>query len=196
MAAIVLLRIEWLKASRRRALWVALAAFAAFTAVPAIERVRSAQGNPNAVHALPESWPDILQSATGLGPLFTGVLMILLFAPEFAWRTARQNVMDGLSRERFYAGKVLLLAGLVGLVTATTVLIGAGGTLLSPGGGGPSFIRPADFSYMGGLALGMLVFGSAGMMLSVHLRSSGSALAILLLYLFVEEALARLITGT
>lgn len=33
------------------------------------------------------------------------------------------------------------------------------------------------------------------MMLSAHLRSSGSALAILLLYLFVEEAVTRLMLG-
>lgn len=192
----VLLRIEWLKAVKRRALWVAVAAFAAFTAMPAIERVRNARRDPSAVYALPDSWPDILGTATGVGPLFVGVLMILLFAPEFTWRTARQNVIDGLSKERFYAGKVVVLTGLVLLFMATTVLIGVGGAMLSPGEGGPGFIRPSDLSYMSGLALGMLVFGSAGMLLSAHLRSSGSALAILLLYLFGEEAIARLMLGT
>ena len=192
----VLLRIEWLKAVKRRAFWVAVAAFAAFTALPAVERVRNAQSDQNAVFALPESWPDILGAATGVGPLFVGVLMILLFAPEFTWRTARQNVIDGLSKERFCAGKLVVLAGLVLLLMATTALIGVGGTMLSPGAGGPGFLRSSDLSYMGGLALGMLVFGSAGMMLSAHLRSSGSALAILLLYLFVEEAISRLMLGT
>ncbi len=191
----VLLRIEWLKAAKRRTFWVAVGAFAAFTALPVVERVRNARSDPNAVYALPESWPDILGSATGVGPLFVGVLMILLFAPEFSWRTARQNVIDGLSNERFYAGKAVVLVGLVLLFMGTTVLIGVGGTMLSPGGGGPGFIRPSDLSYMGGLALGMLVFGSAGMMLSAHLRSSGSALAILLLYLFVEEVVTRLMLG-
>ena len=191
----MLLRIEWLKAVKRRVFWVAVAAFAAFTAIPVVERVRNAHSDTNAVYALPDSWPDILGTVTALGPLFTGVLMILLFAPEFSWRTARQNVIDGLSKERFYAGKVMLLAGLVLLFMATTVLIGVGGMMLSPGDGGPGFIRPSDFSYMSGLALGMLVFGSAGLMLSAHLRSSGSALGILFLYLFVEEAVARLMLG-
>jgi hypothetical protein len=63
----------------------------------------------------------ILGTAAGLGSLFTGVLMILLFAPEFSWRTARQNVIDGLSKERFYAGKVILLARLVLILMATTL---------------------------------------------------------------------------
>lgn len=191
----VLLRIEWLKAVKRRAVWVTVAAFAALTAIPAVERVRSARSDPGASYALPDNWPDILGNAAGLGPLFTGVLMILLFAPEYAWRTARQNVIDGLSKERLYAGKVMLLAGLVLLFMATTVLIGVTGTTLSPGEGGPGFIRSSDFSYMSGLALGMLVFGSAGLTLSVHLRSSGYALGILFLYLFVEEGVARLMLG-
>ncbi len=191
----VLLRIEWLKAVKRRSFWVAVAAFAVFTALPAVERVRNAHSDPNAVFALPESWPDILGTAAGIGPLFVGVLMILLVAPEFSWRTARQNVIDGLSKERFYAGKVMLLAGLVLFFMATTVLIGVGGALLSPGAGGPGFVRSSDFGYMSGLALAMLVFGSAGLFLSALVRSSGSALGILFLYLFVEEGVARLMSG-
>ncbi|MXX72051.1 MAG: hypothetical protein F4205_09800 [Gemmatimonadetes bacterium] len=191
----VLLRIEWLKAVRRRAFWVAVAAFTAFTALPVIERVRNAHSNPNAVFAVPESWPVILGTA-GIGPLFVGALMILLVAQEFSWRTARQNVIDGLSKERFYAGKIMLLAGLVVLFMATPVLVGVAGTMLSPGEGGPGFIRSNDLGYMGGLALGMLLFGSVGLMLSVHLRSSGAALGILFLYLFVEEGVARLMLGT
>ncbi|MDE2678454.1 MAG: hypothetical protein OXI76_11160 [Gemmatimonadota bacterium] len=192
----VLLRIEWLKTVKRPAFRVALAAFAAFTTLPAIDRVRSAQRNPNALQALPESWPDILGTATAMGPLFASVLMILLVAPEFTWRTARQNVIDGLGKERFFAGKIVLLAGLVLLFIATTVLVGVGGTMLSPGAGGPGFVRPADFGYMIALALCVLVFGSGGLMLSVTLRSSGSALAILLLYLAAEEVIVRLMLGT
>jgi ABC-type transport system involved in multi-copper enzyme maturation permease subunit len=158
--------------------------------------VRNARSDPNAGFALPESWPEVLGTAAGIGPLFIGVLMILLVAPEFSWRTARQNVIDGLSKERFYAGKVMLLAGLVLLVMAAMVLIGVGGAMLSPGAGGPGFVRSSDIGYMIGLALGMLLFGSAGLMLSVHLRSSGAALGILFLYLFVEEGVARLMLGT
>ncbi|MYE68889.1 MAG: ABC transporter permease [Gemmatimonadetes bacterium] len=191
----VLLRIEWLKAVRRRAFWVAVAAFTAFTSLPVIERVRGAHSNPNAVFALPESWPVVLGTA-GIGPLFIAALMILLVAQEFSWRTARQNVIDGLSKERFYAGKVMLLAGLVLLFTSAPVLIGVGGTMLSPGEGGPGFIRASDFGYISGLVLGMLLFGSAGLMLSVHLRSSGASLGILFLYLFVEEGVAMLMLGT
>ncbi len=190
----VLLRIEWLKTVKRRSFWVAVSAFALFTAIPAVEGVRNARRSPSLAYALPESWPDILGAATGLGPLFAGVLMILLVAPEFSWRTARQNVIDGLSKERFYAGKVIVLAGLALLFMATAVLIGVAGTLLSPGEGGSGILRPTDLSYMGALALSLLLVGSAGLMLSVLIRSSGPALGILFLYLIVEEAVGGLMS--
>jgi len=74
------------------------------------------------------------------------------------------------------------------------VLIGVGGTLLSPSEGGLGILRPTDLSYMGGLALSLLLVGSAGLMLSVLIRSSGPALGILFLYLIVEEAIIGLIS--
>ncbi len=114
--------------------------------------------------------------------------------PEFSWRTARQHVIDGLSKERFYAGKVIVLAGLVLLFMATAVLIGVGGTLFSPSVGGPGIFRQTDLSYMGGLALTLLLVGSAGLMLSALIRSAGPALGVLFLYLFVEEAVGALMS--
>lgn len=47
---------------------------------------------------------------------------------------------------------------------------------------------------MGGLTLSLLLVGSAGLMLSVLIRSSGPALGILFLYLIVEEAVGGLIS--
>ena len=190
----VLFRIEALKAVKRRAFWVAVAAFALFIAIPAVEGVRNARRYPNQAYGLPESWPDILSAATGIGPFFVGVLMILLFAPEFTWRTGRQNVIDGLSKERFYAGKVIVLAGLILLFMAATVLIGVGGTLLSPGESGPGILRATDLSYMSGFTLSLMLVGSAGLMLSALVRSSGSALGILFLCLIAEQAATGLIS--
>lgn len=189
---IMLLRIEWLKATRRRIFWVATGAFGLFTAIPAVMGIRNAHVDPNAVFAL----PDFLGTASGLGSLFTGVLMILLFAPEFSWRTARQNIIDGLSKEQFFAGKVMLLAGLVLLFMAVIVLTGISSTMLIPTDSGSGIFRSSDLSYMGGTALGMLVFGSFGLMLSTHLRSSGSALGTLFLYFIVEEIVAMLMLRT
>ena len=163
---IMLLRIEWLKAAKRRIFWVAIGAFALFVAIRTVIGIYFAQTIPDAVFTLPERWPDILGTVAGFGPLFTAILMILLFAPEFSWRTARQNIIDGLSKEQFFAGKVMLLAGLGLLFMAVAVLIGICSTMFSPSGSGSGIFRPSDLSYMGGIALASIsnhvFFGGVG----------------------------------
>lgn len=190
----VLFRIEVLKAVKRRAFWVTVGVFAAFSAISTFDNVRSAHRYEYewASYALPGAWSDILTGLSGPGTFFIAVLMILLFAPEFSWRTGRQNVIDGLSRERLYAGKVMVLAGLVVLFLATVVFIGVGGTFFSPSEGGPEFIRSTDLSFLGGSTLNLLLFGSAGLMLSALIRSAGPGLGVLFLYLIVEQAIIEL----
>ena len=144
----MLLRIEWLKAAKRRIFWLAIGTFGLFTAIRAVIGIRAAQTIPDAVYTLPERWPDILGDVAGFGPLFAAILMILLFAPEFSWRMARQNIIDGLSKEQFFTGKVMLLAGLVLLLMAVAVLIGISSTMFSPDESGSSIFRPSDLSYM------------------------------------------------
>ncbi len=194
----VLLRIEVLKAVKRRAFWVAVGIFAAFNAASAIVRIRDARLYPEdpfvPPFALPDSWSTILGESIMVGPFFVAVLMILLFAPEFTWRTGRQNVIDGLSKKRLYAGKIVVLAGLVLLFLAIPILIGGGGALVSPNEGGPVLVRSMDFGYMGGYFLVLLLFGSAALMLAALIRSSGPALGILLLYIIVEELMSGLMS--
>ena len=189
----VLLRIETLKTVRRRAFWVAVGVFAAINTIIAVGNVGSARRFPSFSHALPESWPNVLSGLTSPTGFFIAVLMILLVAPEFSWRTGRQNVIDGLSKERLYAGKVMLLAGLIVLFVGTVLLIGVGGTLFSPSEGGPEIIRSTDLSYLGGLTLNLLFFGSAGLMLSTLIRSAGPAMGVLFLYFLVEGLIVGLI---
>ena len=189
----MLLRIELLKTVKRRAFWVAVGIFAAIQTISTVDGVRTAQRYPNMTFALPDSWPDILFGASGPALFFAAVVMILLFAPEFSWRTGRQNVIDGLSKERLYAAKVIVLAGLVLLFLATPIVIGVGGTLFSPSEGGPQIIRSTDLSFMGGSALNLLLFGSAALMLSALVRSAGPALGVLFLYVIIEQAIGELI---
>lgn len=194
----VLLRIELLKAVKRRAFWMALGLFATFNIIGTIVAIRDAQRYPQDPYAppfaLPDSWSDILRETVTVGPFFVAVLTILLFAPEFTWRTGRQNVIDGLSKERLFAGKIMVLAGLVLLFLATPLLIGGGGALFSPSEGGPVLVRPTDLSYMGGYFLVLLLFGSGALMLASLIRASGPALGVLLLYLIVEELLSGLMS--
>ena len=187
----MLARIEALKTTKRLAFWVTTGIFAAFMVMFAIDMIRSAIRRPNATFALPDSWPEILQPPANIGPFFLGVTMILLFAPEFSWRTARQNVIDGLSKKRFYTGKIIVLAALVALFLVIPIVIGGGGTLFSPSESSWPLVGPSDVNYLIAYVLGLLLWGSAAFMLAALLRSSGAAMGIMFVYLLVEQLLAQ-----
>lgn len=185
----VLARIEVLKAVKRPAFWVTSGVFVAFCAL-----ANFAPGGSSPRAAFPEAWQGIIEPAINLGPVFLAALMILLFAPEFRWRTARQNVIDGLAKEQFYWAKVLLLACLVGLFFAVSVLIGTLGAIGNPGGGG-AFVEPMDLNYMLGFVVALLLWGTAGLMISALVRAAGAGLGLLFLYFICEQIVSGLLSN-
>ncbi len=189
----MLVRIEALKTTKRLGFWVTTGIFFAFNAAFAIGNIRSDIARPGYTYALPGSWPQILEPFANVGPFFLGVTMILLLAPEFSWRTARQNVIDGLSKERFYAGKLMLLLALLVLYAAIPVAVGGTTALLSPSESSSPLVGPADFNYMIAYALGLLMWGSGAFMLAALLRASGAAMGIMFVYLLVEQIVADLL---
>lgn len=189
----VLFRIEAIKTTRRRAFWVAFAVFFGLFLFDVVNAVQIATVRPNVPYALPESWPRILGMPSFLGPFFLGILLILLVAPEFSWRTGRQNVIDGLSRERFYAGKLLAAGVLVALFFLLPIMIGGIGATISPSEGGSTLVRQQDASLMAGYGLALLVWGSAALMLACLARSAGPAMGALLLYVLIEGFVAEVL---
>ena len=189
----MLVRIEALKTTKRLGFWVATGIFFAFNAVFAISNIRSDIARPGYTYALPGSWPQILEPFANVGPFFLGVTMILLLAPEFSWRTARQNVIHGLSKERFYAGKLMLLLALLVLYAAITVAVGGTTALISPSESTSPLVGPADFNYMIAYTLNLLIWGSGAFMLAALLRASGAAMGIMFVYLLVEQIVAELL---
>ncbi len=186
----VLARIEALKAVKRPAFWVTMGVFAAFAA---LANFQPGGGSPRA--AFPDAWRGIIEPAINLGPVFLAALMILLFAPEFRWRTARQNVIDGLAKEQFYWAKVLLLASLVALFFVTSVVIGTLPLIVNPGGGGGAFVEPMDLNYMLGLVVALLLWGTGGLMIAALVRAAGAGLGLLFLYFICEQIATQLLSN-
>lgn len=189
----VLVRIEALKTVKRLGFWVTTGIFFVFNFAFAMGNIRSDIARPGYTYALPGSWPEILQVFANVGPFFLGVTMILLLAPEFSWRTARQNVIDGLSKERFYAGKLMLLLALLVLFAAIPVAVGGTAALLGPSESSSPLVGPADFNYMIAYALNLLVWASGAVVLATLLRASGAAMGIMFVYLLVEQIVAALL---
>ena len=191
----VLARIEWLKIRKSRPFWVTTGVFATFLTLLTGNSVHNA-GLGRVSFALPDAWPRILEPPAAVGPFFLGVLMILLVASEFRWKTSRQNVIDGLSRERFYLGKVLVLAWLVVLFLGVVIGIGGGGALASSDPSVWPWIGPEDFNYMLGFGAALLLMGSGAFLIAVLVRASGPGIGVLFIYVMLENMLDELLGRT
>lgn len=185
----VLVRIEMLKAVKRPACWVTVGVFTVFNAIAILS-----SGGPSSQASFPDAWRGIIEPAINLGPVFLAALMILLFAPEFRWRTARQNVIDGLSKEQFYWAKVLLLVPMMAVFIAIPMVIGIVEAAPNPGGGGRALVEPMDFNYMLGFVVALLLWGTAALMISALVRAAGAGLGLLFLYFICEQIVTQLLS--
>ncbi len=196
MTALTLARNEWIKTTRRPALWVTLLCLLAIVGIVFFQRYSSGLSNDDVTPLrLPDGWAFILGEPGPMPAIFGAIVVILLVASEFSWRTARQNVIDGLSREQFYAGKVLLVPGmslaLLGLVVALGVAFALPGTGLSDLTG--PLVGLDDLAFAGAVLLSMVGMGAMALFIASVVRSSGPAMALFFFYIaFGEQLLAAL----
>lgn len=119
MLVSVLVRNEAIKTFKRLAFWVTFLFFSFILTMEFGENYFRAAGDPDRSFALPGAWREIVTGNSEIALIFGSVILILLLSSEFSWRTARQNVIDGLSKEQFFVGKGLLLP-IVGLMFIVT----------------------------------------------------------------------------
>jgi hypothetical protein len=164
---------------KRPATWVTLGLFALITLADLVDSYRDGRRDPDQAFFLPDAWTEILGEAVVVGFMFAAVLAILLVAAEFTWRTARQNVIDGLSKTQWYAAKALLLPLLsvlfLGLRAVVGGLLALAGTDLSAGA--PAF-GMAQVSALGGMFITGLGYTSLAFFAAVAIRSAGPAMAV------------------
>jgi len=170
---------EMRKMWKRPATWVTLGLFAVITFADLFDAYRDARKDPANPFSLPGAWPQILGEEVMIGFIFAGVLCILLVAAEFSWRTARQNVIDGLSKTQWYTAKVLLLPLLAALFLGLRVLTGAGlalaGTDQASGG---ALFGSVQLAALGGMWLTGLGYVALALFAATAIRSSGPAMAV------------------
>ncbi len=190
----ILVHNEYLKTRRRTAFWVASLVFAGLLSLVFGSMVAQGMRDPKQAVVFPAAWGSIVGGPGVLAAFFSAIVLILLVSSEFTWRTSRQNVIDGLSKEEFFGAKLLLIPG-VGLFFFAVLLllgggIGVGGTLAKGALASASpFIRPADLALMGGAFLGLLGWASFAFFLGITIRSTGSAIGAFFLYFLVEQIL-------
>ncbi len=191
MRTFVLARNEFIKTRRRVAFWVALGGFAGLLVLVFGGMHYQGLQRPDHPFALPGAWTEILGGPGPLSAFFASMALVLLVASEFTWRTARQNVIDGLSKEEFFAAKVLLLP-VVGIAFFAALLLIGGGIALS-GSHGEALVRGADARFMGGALIGLFGWIALAFLLATTIRSSGPAIGVFFLYFLVEQVVGQLI---
>jgi len=184
---------EMRKLWKRPATWVTLGLFGLITLTDLVGPYRDARKNPDAPFLLPDAWSQILGEEITVGFIFSSVLVILLVAAEFSWRTARQNVIDGLSKTQWYSAKLLLLPFLTALFLALRVVVGGllalAGTDLSAGA---TLFGTVQLSALGGMFLTGLGYCSLALFAALAIRSSGPAMALWFAWFAFGE---RLVVG-
>ena len=103
-----LLRIEYIKTVRRRAFWVAIVFFVLICALAIVSGFRAGQRGMSAPFVPPFSWAMTAAQVSLIPTVFLALTIVMLVTSEYSWRTARQNVIDGLSKEQFFAAKWLM----------------------------------------------------------------------------------------
>jgi len=124
-----LLRIELIKTFHRRAFWVALAFLALISGISLVSELLQGRRGFAAPFVAPFAWAS---AAAGIGPMpafFLSLTVVMLVTSEFTWRTARQNVIDGLSKEQFFLAK-WLMAILVTIMFIAVPFVIATGTMI------------------------------------------------------------------
>jgi ABC-type transport system involved in multi-copper enzyme maturation permease subunit len=187
----VLLRTEWFKARHRLAFLVTLGLFTFVTLADDGGSYSRARRSADVTYALPEAWSSVFSEDSVLLLIFATLAVIMLVSSEFTWRTARQNVIDGLSKTQWFWGKVILvlLVGIAFVVIKLTIGAGAAAlgtdfaTLSSPAF--PLSAATAAFA----LFLAYLSVASLGLLCSVAIRNSGPAIAVWFFWITLGEQL-------
>jgi hypothetical protein len=193
-----LLQIEWLKIKNYKA-FIILISFFALGVVTTNYIVYSV--NENIVGKIntaglvskfnPYSFENTWQTtsyATGFLLILPALLIIILVTNEFTYRTNRQNILDGWSREQFITVKLLLAAILAVFTTLLVIITALGFALLS----GSDFSLNS-FSHVGYFFLKALSYNLLAVLISVWIRRTGFAIGLYFIYLGAENIISQLL---
>jgi ABC-2 type transport system permease protein len=189
-----ILRVEWMKVKNYRTFWILLAITIAI--VPAVTYLlynlmnnsfpkvkgKSLFGSP---FAFPDVWQTVSWNST-LTFIIPAILIITLTTNEFTYKTHRQNIIDGWSREQFIGVKLIeiVLLALLSTVVVMLTAIGFGyfGNKLPDGVSVWTGFRFIPFYFVQMLSYSMIAF-----LLALLIKRAGLAISVFLIYMLVEN---------
>lgn len=136
-------------------------------------------------------FPDIWQNLTYVAQYFKlliGIFIIISITNEFAYKTIRQNVIDGMNRAEFIGSKVLFILGLSVVSTVFVFLIGLlMGSIYSPESEMQFMFKNVEF--IPAYFLSTLNYLLLVMAIGLLIKRAGLSIVILLVYPALEFVL-------
>ncbi|MEI9918614.1 MAG: hypothetical protein WDO14_07405 [Bacteroidota bacterium] len=153
------------------------------------------------LYHFPDVWQNLIYVA-GFFKFVLGVMVIISVTNEFAYRTVRQNVIDGFSRLEFILSKVMTNAVLAGLSTVLLFVIAfITGLIYSPELSFSEMINDIEFfpayflqlfGYLSFVLLISIIINRAGLTIIVLMVVRGLELFIMYKALHIPESMAFL----
>ncbi|MBC7886435.1 MAG: hypothetical protein H7Z13_01000 [Ferruginibacter sp.] len=126
--------------------------------------------------------------AAGWLLLLPALLLIILLTNEFTYRTHRQNIIDGWSREQFIHIKIVL-AVLTAVFSTVLVFI----TALTFGLSSGSSFSTEGISHIGYFFLKALSYNMIALLIGVLIRRTGFAIGVFFIYMGFENFISQLL---
>lgn len=128
--------------------------------------------------------------ATGFILLLPAMLLAILLTNEYGYKTHRQNIIDGLTRQQFIGVKLMLALIFAVIATALVFL-----TALTFG-----FISGTSFSFngisnVGYFFLKALTYNMVAILISVLVKRTGFAIGLFFIYLGAENIISQILWG-
>jgi len=217
-----ILRVEWMKVKNYRTFWILLAI--TLFSIPAVNYMfynimnnsfpkikgKSILGSP---FGFPDVWQTVSWNSTLLF-FIPAILIITLTTNEFTYKTHRQNIIDGWSRQQFVSIK-LIEVFLLSVVTTIIVLLTAlafgylgnkAGVAAGTGAGvtggsgtatgtGSSVAAWHDSRFIFFYFVQMLSYSLIAFLMALFIKRAGLAMGLFFIYMIVENIVVGIFRG-
>lgn len=192
---LTLLRVEWLKIKNYRTFWILLGM--TILAIPGLNYMiyslmnnkfpkgKGGQSFVGSPFAFPDAWQTVSWNSTLLF-IIPAILIITLTTNEFTFKTHRQNVIDGWSRQQFISVKLfeLLLLSLLCTLTVflTAIVFGCFANKLP---GDVSLWQDVRFVFF--YFVQMISYSTIAFVMTLLIKRAGLSIAAFLIYMLGEN---------
>lgn len=190
-----LLKVEWMKVRYYRTFWVlSLLYLVSIYGVNYIAYlIQDARPRKNDMANMlignpPFQFPEVWQTVSYMSSFLLfipGLLMIISFTNEYSYKTHRQNIIDGWSRQQFILVK-MSLSLIIAIVSTVAVFITAFLFGLFEGGSDISFEK---IEYVAYFFVQALSYSAVALLFGLLFKRSGIAIGVFFLYVTVLENL-------